>query len=403
MKILIVNAGSSSLKYQLMDMTDESIICKGLCERIGGGGRIVHDPINGEKLKMEIELKDHTQAFHEVVRLLTSGDTKVIEDMQEIDAVGHRIVQGGAIFKKSELVTEQVMADIESLIPLAPLHNHAHMQGIRACREVLGTEIPEVVVFDTSFHSTMPPEAYLFGIPYKYYEKYAIRRYGFHGSSHRYISAKVAEEMGRPIEELKIVTCHIGNGSSLAAVKYGKVIDTTMGLTPLDGFIMGTRSGAVDPSAICYLGEKENMTWSQMAEMLNKESGMLGISELSSDSRDLNDAADAGNERAALTLKMQRYQILKFIGAFVAAMDGVDAIVFTGGIGENSDPLRTVVCGGLKYLGVSINEEVNKIYRKGKGGEISTPESKVKIYVLPTDEEVVIARDTKAIVEGLKK
>ncbi len=403
MKILVINAGSSSLKYQLMDMDDESVIAKGVCERIGIGGCISHSTADGRSYKADVEFKNHTEAFHEVQRVLTTGDAAVINDLSEISAVGHRIVQGGAIFKKSELVDESVIEGIRSLIDLAPLHNHAHLQGILACREVFGTDVPEVVVFDTSFHSTMPPEAYMFAVPYEYYEKYKIRRYGFHGTSHRYVSAKCAEIMGKPIEDLKIITCHLGNGSSLAAIKDGKVIDTTMGLTPLDGFMMGTRTGTLDPSVVTYIAEKENLGPKELSDLFNKKSGVLGISGLSSDNRDIEDAASKGHERAILALKMQRYQIRKFIGSFIAALDGVDAIVFTGGLGENSPELRADVCGNLSYMGIEIDKELNKIFRKGKGGELSTEQSNVKVYVIPTNEEIVIARDTKAIVEAMNK
>lgn len=404
MKILIINAGSSSMKYQLMDMTDESVIAKGNCERIGIGGKITHKTADGYKYEAEIELKNHTEAFNLIKKMLTEGEHAVIADMSEISAVGHRIVQGGAIFKHSVLVDEKVISDIESLCDLAPLHNPAHLEGIRACRSVLGTDVPEVVVFDTSFHQTMPPKAYLFNIPYEYYEKYAVRRYGFHGSSHRYVSAECAKMMGKPIEELKIITCHIGNGSSLAAIDGGKVVDTTMGLTPLDGFMMGTRSGTLDPSVVTYIAEKENLTPKQMSDMLNKKSGMLGVSGISSDSRDIENAAFIEkNERAQLTLDMQYYQIRKFIGSYIAALNGVDAIVFTGGLGENADDLRAHVCEDMSWFGIDIDFELNKVLRKGKGGELSTENSKVKVFVIPTDEEIVIARDTKAIVDALNK
>ena len=403
MTILVINAGSSSLKYQLIDMKDESVIAKGLCERIGIGGHIRHTTADGRQVEYDINLPTHTDAFKEVEKVLTTGEAAVISSMSEISAVGHRIVQGGAIFKHSELVTAKTIEGIQSLIPLAPLHNHAHIQGILAFREALGPEIPEVVVFDTSFHSTMPPEAYMFAIPYEYYEKYQIRRYGFHGTSHRYVTARCLQVMGKPAQGTKIITCHLGNGSSLAAVKDGKVIDTTMGLTPLDGFIMGTRTGTLDPSVVTFIAEKENMSGAQLSELFNKKSGMLGISGVSSDNRDIEKAAQEGNERALLAQKMQRYQIRKFVGAFAAALDGVDAIVFTGGIGENSAELREDVCKNISFMGVKINDALNKETIRGKEAEISTPDSAVKVYVIPTNEELVIARDTKEIVEGMQK
>ncbi len=403
MKILVINAGSSSLKYQLIDMDTEEMLAKGICERIGIDGVISGSTADGRKFKYEVELKDHTAAFNEVNKNLTSGDCKVLDDISEISAVGHRIVQGGALFKESVLVTEEVIAGIESLIDLAPLHNAAHIQGINACRSVFGKELPEVVVFDNAFHSTMPPEAYMFPLPYEYYEKYKVRRYGFHGTSHRFVSARCAEVMGKELKDIKLITCHLGNGSSITAIKDGKVIDTSMGLTPLDGFIMGTRCGGVDPSAIVYLQKKEGWTPEQTSEIINKKSGSLGISGVSSDDRDLIAAAEAGNERAALARSIQRYQVRKFIGSYVAAMDGVDAIVFTGGIGENTTDLRADVCNHLTYLGVKIDEAVNEKMRRGAEGEISTPDSKVRVFVLPTNEELLIARDTKAIVEKLGK
>ncbi|HZJ78107.1 MAG TPA: acetate kinase [Clostridia bacterium] len=401
MKILVINAGSSSLKYQLIDMNGEKMIAKGVCERIGMDGKIKGSTSDGRKFEYDVELPNHTSAFLEVRNVLTQGDCKVVESLSEISAVGHRVVQGGSVFNKSVLVTDEVVKGIEGLCDLAPLHNPAHIQGINACREVFGNGVPEVVVFDNAFHSTMPPEAYIFPIPYEYYEKYNVRRYGFHGTSHRFVSTRCAEIMGKSIEDLKIITCHLGNGSSITAVKNGKVIDTSMGLTPLDGFIMGTRCGAVDPSAIIFLQEKEGWTPKETDNILNKQSGILGISGVSSDDRDVLAAENQGNERAALARKIQRYQIRKFVGSFAAAMDGVDAIVFTGGIGENTTDLRAGVCNNLSYLGIEINKEINNVLIRGKEGELSTKDSKVRVFVIPTDEELVIARDTKDIVESL--
>ncbi len=394
MKILVINAGSSSLKYQLIDMTTEQMIAKGICERIGVDGKIEGKTADGRSFGFDVPLSNHTEAFVEVKKALTQGDCKVIDDLSEIAAVGHRVVQGGDIFNKSVLIDEKVIEDIESLCDLAPLHNPAHIQGMRACFEVFGKDVPEVAVFDNAFHSTMPAEAYTFPIPYEYTEKYHIRRYGFHGTSHRFVSARCAEVMGKDIKDLKIVTCHLGNGSSITAVKGGEVIDTSMGLTPLDGFEMGTRCGAVDPSAILFLMKKEGWTPDQTSDVLNKKSGYLGVSGVSSDDRDLLKAIDEGNERAALARKILKYQVRKVIGSYVAAMNGVDAIVFTGGIGENTFDLREDVCNNLTYLGIKIDADVNATLIKGKEGEISTADSAVKVFVLPTNEELAIARDT---------
>ncbi len=403
LKILVINCGSSSLKYQLFDMDTETMIAKGNCERIGVDGKIGGSTADGRKFEYDVAFENHTKAFLEVKKVLTEGDAKVIDSLDEISAVGHRVVQGGALFNESVLVTDEVIKGIESLCDLAPLHNPAHIQGIRACIDVFGADLPQVTVFDNSFHSTMPPEAYIFPIPYEYYEKYQVRRYGFHGTSHRFVSARCAEVMGKDIKDLKIVTCHLGNGSSITAVKGGKCIDTSMGLTPLDGFIMGTRCGAVDPSVITYLQQKEGWSPAETDTILNKKSGVLGISGVGSDDRDVSAAEASGNERAHLARSIQKYQVRKLIGSYVAAMDGVDAIVFTGGIGENTIDLRADVCNNLSYLGVELDEAANEIMRRGKEGEISTANSKVKVYVLPTNEELVIARDTKAIVESLNK
>ena len=382
-------------------MDTEEMIAKGNCERIGVDGKIGGSTADGRKFGYEVEFKNHTEAFLEVKKVLTEGDAKVIDSLDEIAAVGHRIVQGGALFNKSVLVDEKVIEGIESLCDLAPLHNPAHIQGIRACIDVFGKDLPQVAVFDNAFHSTMPPEAYIFPVPYEYYEKYKVRRYGFHGTSHRFVSARCAEVMGKDIKDLKIITCHLGNGSSITAVKGGECVDTSMGLTPLDGFIMGTRCGAVDPSVITFLQEKEGWTPAQTSEILNKKSGVLGISGISSDDRDVLAAEEAGNERAHLARSILKYQVRKVIGSYVAAMDGVDAIVFTGGIGENTTDLRADVCKNLTYLGVEIDEAKNEVLRKGKEGELSLPTSKVRVFVLPTNEELVIARDTKAIVEAM--
>ena len=401
MKVLVINAGSSSLKFQLIDMNGEVVIAKGTCGRVGSEMGEFDIKTEKGKFEKEVAMPDHTAAFQVVKEALTSGETKVIESLDEISAIGHRVVQGGSLFKESTLVTDEVIEGIKSLCDLAPLHTPAHIQGINACIDVFGKDVPEVVVFDNAFHSTMPEEAYMFGIPYEYYEKYKIRRYGFHGTSHRYVSAECAKIMGKDIKDLKIITCHLGNGSSSTAVKGGKVIDTSMGLTPLDGFIMGTRSGNLDPSVVTFLQEKEGWTPAETSAILNKKSGVFGISGGLSDDRDILKAADEGNERAELAKKMLWYQIRKYIGQYIAAMQGVDAIVFTGGIGENSQPLRQNICESFGYIGVTFNAEENAKAIRGKGGELSGPDSKVKVYVIPTNEELMIARDTKAIAESL--
>lgn len=403
MKILVINAGSSSLKYQLIDMDDESTIAKGICERIGIDGHIKGETSDGRNYSYDIKLDNHTVAFLEVKKALTQGNCKVVDSLDEIAAVGHRIVQGGARFNHSVLVNDEVEKGIEELCDLAPLHNAAHLQGIRGCTEAFGKDKPQVVVFDNAFHSTMPPEAYIFPVPYEYYEKYKVRRYGFHGSSHRFVSANCAKIMGKDLKDIKMITCHLGNGSSLTAIKDGKVIDTSMGLTPLDGFIMGTRCGAVDPSVITYLQVKEGWTPEETCQILNKKSGVLGISGVSSDERDIDKAVAEGNPRAILSRKIMYYQIRKLIGSYTAAMDGLDAIVFTGGIGENSTDLRKTVCENLTYLGIKFNEDANEQAIRGNGGKISADDSKVDVYVIPTNEELVIARDTKEIVENLNK
>lgn len=401
MKILVINCGSSSLKYQLINMEDESVLAKGLCERIGAGGHVTAKTPDGRVDDYDIDLPNHTTAFYEVKKALTSGPCKVIDSLSEIAAAGHRIVQGGALFNDSCLVTDEVIKGIESLIELAPLHNAAHIQGINACTEVFPEGFPQIVVFDNAFHSTMPPRAYMFPLPYEYYEKYKVRRYGFHGTSHRFVSGRLAEILGTSLEGKKVIVCHLGNGSSLSAIKDGKVIDTSMGLTPLDGFIMGTRCGAVDPSAITFVQEKEGLTPAQTDQMMNKKSGFLGISGVSGDMRDVEKAAREGNERAKLTLDILYYQIRKIIGSYTAAMDGVDYICFTAGIGENSPKTRSEVCKGLSFLGVDIDEDTNNCF--GEEVKISTENSKVGVYVIPTNEELMIARDTKKIVESLNK
>ena len=407
MKILVINCGSSSLKYQLMDMSDESVLCKGAIERIGlpisGGEENVIIKVNGEKYTYDKELPTHVDAFNEVKYIISEGEHKVVDSFDEIDAIGHRVVQGGSIFHKSVLVDEQAAAGVKKLGPLAPLHNPANLQGYEACLAVVGPDVPQVFVFDTAFHSTMPPKAYMYALPYEYYEKYAVRRYGFHGTSHKFVSQRVADRMGKDIKDLKLITCPLGNGSSIAAIEYGKVVDTSMGFTPLDGFMMGTRSGGVDPSAVTYIMKQENLTPDEMDTILNKKSGVNAISGVSSDDRDICAAQNAGNERATLAHEMQAYEIAKFIGSYVAAMNGVDAIVFTGGIGENGFWLRSKVCSYLGFLGVHINESLNQQTVKGAEAELTDPEDRVRVFILATDEELMIAKDTEKIVMSLNK
>lgn len=407
MKILVINCGSSSLKYQLMDMSDESVLCKGAIERIGlpisGGEENVIIKVNGEKYTYDKELPTHVDAFNEVKYIISEGEHKVVDSFDEIDAIGHRVVQGGSIFHKSVLVDEQAATGVKKLGPLAPLHNPANLQGYEACLAVVGPDVPQVFVFDTAFHSTMPPKAYMYALPYEYYEKYAVRRYGFHGTSHKFVSQRVADRMGKDIKDLKLITCHLGNGSSIAAIEYGKVVDTSMGFTPLDGFMMGTRSGGVDPSAVTYIMKQENLTPDEMDTILNKKSGVNAISGVSSDDRDICAAQNAGNERATLAHEMQAYEIAKFIGSYVAAMNGVDAIVFTGGIGENGFWLRSKVCSYLGFLGVHINESLNQQTVKGAEAELTDPEDRVRVFILATDEELMIAKDTEKIVMSLNK
>ena len=399
MKILVINAGSSSMKYQLIYMEDESVIAKGNCERIGVDGHFKHTTGDGRVYETDVVMNNHTEAFVQIKNALISEEYGVIKNLDEVSAIGHRIVQGGALFSESVLVNEDVIKGIESLIPLAPLHNAAHVQGIRACLDVFGTEVPEVVVFDTAFHSTMPPKAFTYPVPYEYYEKYAVRRYGFHGTSHRYVSNRCAELMGKDIKDLKIITCHLGNGSSITAIKGGKVIDTSMGLTPLDGIMMGTRTGSLDPSVVTFIAEKEGFTPSEMDTLLNKKSGFLGISGVSSDDRDVTAAAESGNARAQLAIDILEYQILKYIGSYTAALGGVDAIVFTAGIGENQCSHRINVCNNLSYMGVKVDADLNAKAIRGVEGKISTPDSTVDVFVIPTNEELVIARDTMALVQ----
>lgn len=406
MKIFVVNAGSSSLKYQVLDMDNESIVCKGICDRIaaadGSLGHIKHKAPDGRVYEADAPMPTHTEAFEQVVYAMTKSEAKVMDSFDEIGAIGHRIVQGGSIFPKSCLVTPKVIEDIAALGELAPLHNPAHVLAIKACLTTLGDKIPQVVVFDTSFHQTLKPRAYMYGLPYEYYEKYGVRKYGAHGTSHRFVSDRAAELEGKDKKDLKIVTCHLGSGCSISAIKDGVCFDTSMGFTPLDGFMMGTRCGTMDPSVLTYIAKKDNLSPDDINTICNKKSGVLGVSGITDDNRDLVELSRKGNERAALALEMQRYQIVKFIGSYVAAMDGVDTIVFAGGIGENNPDLRKDIMSNFNYLGVKIDDEANnRAFRTSEEIKISAPDSKVNVYVIPTNEELAIARDTLEIVSNL--
>ncbi len=396
MNILVINCGSSSLKYQLINSDTEAVLAKGLCERIGiEGSQITYQPAGGDKEVTVSPMPTHTQAIQMVLDALTNEKTGVIKSLAEVGAVGHRVVHGGEKFTTSTLLTDEAMKAIEECNDLAPLHNPANLIGIRACQELM-PNTPMVAVFDTAFHQTMPEEAYLYGLPYEYYEKYKVRRYGFHGTSHSFVSKKAAEMAGKPYEDLKIIVCHLGNGASLSAVDHGKSVDTSMGLTPLEGLIMGTRSGDMDPAIMEYIAKKENLDIAGVMNVLNKKSGVLGLSGVSSDFRDIEAAANEGNERAAKALKAFNYRVVKYIGAYAAAMNGVDVIAFTAGLGENDKNMRQAVCSHLTYLGVKIDEAANNV--RGKDQIISAPDSKVQVMVVPTNEELAIARETLALV-----
>ncbi|MCD7821414.1 MAG: acetate kinase [Clostridiales bacterium] len=403
MNILVINAGSSSLKYQLLDPETGVLLAKGLCERIGIDGLFTYKPqVAGKQglSAVSVPMPTHSEAIQAVLNALVDSENGVLASMSEIDAVGHRVVHGGEAFASSVLLTDEVMKAIEECNPLAPLHNPANLIGINACAAVLGDKVPQVAVFDTSFHQTMEPVAYTYAIPYEYYEKDKVRRYGFHGTSHRFVSARAAAMLGKPIEELKIITCHLGNGSSIAAVKNGKCVDTTMGLTPLAGLPMGTRSGDMDAGVMEFLMNKYGYSMTEMMNILNKKSGVLGISGVSSDFRDLDAAAAEGNQRAKLAIDVFTYSVKKYIGSYAAAMGGVDAIVFTAGVGENSPALRVAMTSGLEYMGVApLNAEANQ--KRGDEVDISGEGSKVKVLVIPTNEELMIAMDTAEIVKAL--
>ncbi len=394
MKILVINAGSSSLKYQLIDMDSNEVMAKGLCERIGIDGILNHS-VNGEKLQFNIDMPNHAKAISAVLEALLSKEHGVISDMSEISAVGHRVVHGGEKFSGSVVINADVKAALEECIDLAPLHNPANLTGIAACEEAM-PGVPQVAVFDTAFHQTMPAESYLYALPYEYYEKYKIRRYGFHGTSHKYVAGRAAAMLGKDIKDLKIVTCHLGNGSSITAVDGGKSMDTTMGFTPLAGLLMGTRCGDIDPAVVTFLQEKEGLSASEIDAIMNKKSGILGLSGVSSDFRDVEASAKEGNKVAEIGLNMFDYQVKKYIGSYAAAMGGVDAIVFTAGVGENNKTMRANVAAGLGFMGVKIDEEKNAI--RGEEIDISAEGASVRVLVIPTNEELAIAMETKALV-----
>ena len=397
MKVLVLNCGSSSLKYQLIDMETENVLAKGLCERIGiEGSRLKHQPTGKDAVIFDDYQENHSVSVRMVLDALTNPEHGVVKSMSEINAVGHRVVHGGEYFAGSVIITDEVKEALEKCCDLAPLHNPANLIGIAACEEIM-PGVPQVGVFDTAFHQTMPERAYLYALPYEYYEKYKVRRYGFHGTSHRFVSEEVCKMMDRPYDQTKVITCHLGNGGSVCAVRNGKSIDTTMGFTPLEGLVMGTRAGDVDVAAVTYLMKKEGLSADEMDNILNKKSGVLGLSGVSSDFRDIEEAAEAGNDRAETALDVFAYKVAKRIGAYAAAMNGVDAIVFTAGLGENSATTRSAICNYLGWMGVHIDSYNNSL--RGKAIEISATDSRVRVYVIPTNEELVIARDTKELLD----
>ena len=397
MKVLVINCGSSSLKYQLIDSDTEEALAVGLCERIGIDGRLNHTPAGKEKVVIEKDMPNHEVAVQMVLDELTDADYGVIKDLSEIDAVGHRVVHGGEKFTSSVVIDEEVIAGVEECNPLAPLHNPTNLIGVRACQNLM-PGVPNVAVFDTAFHQTMQPEAYMYGLPYEYYEKFKVRRYGFHGTSHSFVSKRAVEYFGLDPENSKVIVCHLGNGASVSAVKNGKVVDTSMGMTPMEGLVMGTRCGDIDPTIVEFLAHKLDITLEDVMTILNKKSGVYGLSGgISSDFRDLDKATNEGNEKAALAVKVFSYRTAKYIGAYVAAMDGVDAIVFTAGLGENDAVVRQQIVDHFGYLGITLDQEANK--GRGKECTISTPDSKVKVAVIPTNEELAIARETVALVK----
>ncbi|HYE11889.1 MAG TPA: acetate kinase [Patescibacteria group bacterium] len=396
MKVLVINCGSSSLKYQLINMENEEVLAKGICERIGiEGSFLKHQPGEGDKVTVEKPMPTHMEAIQSVIEALIDSNHGVIKSMSEINAVGHRVVHAGEKFAYSVVLNDEVMDALNECIELAPLHNPPNIIGIEACQKLM-PGVPMVGVFDTAFHQTMPKEAYIYALPYEMYEKYKIRRYGFHGTSHKYVSEKTAEFLGKPLSELKLITCHLGNGASVAAVNHGESIDTSMGFTPLEGLVMGTRAGDMDPAIVTFLQDKENLTAEEVNNLLNKKSGVLGISKISSDFRDIEEAAGKGNENAQLALDVYNYRVKKYIGAYMAAMNGADAIIFTAGLGENSDVVRETICKDMDFLGIKIDTQKNKV--RGKLTDISAEGSKVKVLIVPTNEELMIARDTKTLI-----
>ena len=397
MKVLVINCGSSSLKFQLIDSESEEVLAKGLCERIGiDGGMVTYQPKGRDKIIKNAEMPDHTEAVKLVIDALIDKENGVISSLDEIGAVGHRIVHGGESFSSATLINDEVINAIEECNDLAPLHNPANLIGIRSCQKIM-PNVPMVAVFDTAFHQTMPKKAYLYGIPYEYYKKYKVRRYGFHGTSHEFVSKRAAEFLGKDINNFKVIVCHLGNGASISAVKNGKCVDTSMGLTPLEGLFMGTRSGDLDPAIIQFISNKENLSIDEMLNILNKKSGVLGLSEVSSDFRDLGEAAGSGNEQAKTTLEAYSYRVAKYIGSYAAAMNGVDAIVFTAGVGENNIEVRQMIGEYLGYLGTGVDPEKNNI--RGEEAVISPDGAKVSILVIPTNEELAIARETVKLVK----
>ena len=396
MKVLVINCGSSSLKYQVLDMTNESLLCKGLVERIGMEGSVItHEKTGCDKFQLIVPMEDHKDAISHVLMAIQDADHGVVKDMSEIGAVGHRVVHAGEKFAHSVLIDDAVIKALEECIELAPLHNPPNLLGIAACQELM-PDTPMVGVFDTAFHQTMPPESYIYALPYEYYEKYGVRRYGFHGTSHKYVSERAADMLNVNLDDLKLITCHLGNGASVSAIKRGKCIDTSMGFTPLEGLVMGTRSGDIDPAIVTFIREKEGLEPGVANEILNKKSGVLGISGVSSDFRDIEAAAEEGNERAMLALKVFAHKVRFYIGAYIAEMNGVDAIVFTAGVGENDISMRDIICNDLGNLGIKLDVVKNKV--RGKEMIISREASKVKVLLIPTNEELMIARDTFNIV-----
>ena len=396
MKILVINAGSSSLKYQLLDMENEKLLAKGLCERIGIEGSCVSLKANGQQKVVNVELKNHDDAMEVVLKLLLDKENNIISSLKEINAVGHRVLHGGEIYKHSVLIDDEVMKNLEALKPLGPLHMPANISGIRACQEVM-PGVPQVAVFDTAFHSTMPDYAYMYGTPYEWYEKYKVRKYGFHGTSHNYIMNEIAKTLGKDPKDLKIISCHLGNGASVCAIKNGKCVETSMGFTPLEGLLMGSRCGNIDPAVIEYVMKKEGKTISEMLDILNKKSGFLGMSGVSSDCRDVIREANLGNDRCRLSIDRFVFEVKKYIGAYASVMNGVDVIAFAAGSGENRNDLREAIMKDMEYLGVDFDFDSNNNFERGKVWCLSKPTSKVAVYIVPTDEELMIAKDTQSL------